>query len=58
MFLVYMYYRDGTKPTFKCLTRTKKEAEDYISKLMEGKRYNGLGFYCIEEIGVLEGELK
>lgn len=58
MFLVYMRYLNSTAlPTFCVLTKTRDEAKHWIDLKMEGKRYNGLGVYGIEEIEMWEDTL-
>ena len=50
MFLVAMIWINNDGIDYCVITETKEKAQEYIDKEMEGKQYNGTGYFDIIEI--------
>ena len=55
MFIVYMQYIHSSQKVLCVVTKSREDAKQYIEKKMEGRTYNGLGVYSIDEIELYEG---
>ena len=53
MFVVYMQWADSRKDLC-VVAETREKAKEWIAKKMDGKRYNGLGYYAIAELELVE----
>ena len=50
MYLVVLKWIANFKDDICVVAETREKAQEWIDKKMEGKQYNGAGYYSIEEV--------